>query len=68
MSTRVFSLLAAYAYRQARRSQGRMWWIVLGAVALTRAIDRRGDREESTNFTLRQGQSLDLEVAARTVR
>jgi hypothetical protein len=59
---RLLTLARAMAYRRARRSGGRAWWIVLGAVWLVRRGERREDRVE--RYTLRRGQELDISVHA----
>ena len=55
----------AYAYRQARRYGGRIWWVVLAFAALVRAVDRRGRRDSSSSYKVRPGQSLDVSVSPR---
>ena len=62
MTNKLFSLLMSYATRQARKDAGRVWWVVLGALALVRRLDSRSHRDVTETHKVKTGQTLNISV------
>ncbi len=60
MIAKLFSVLMAYSYRQTQKYGGRIWWVVLGAIALVRALDARGDA--TSIYRVKDGENIDVAV------
>ncbi len=60
MSTKLFDLLIAVAYRRAKNNGGRLWWTVFAAASAVRLLDARA--EKSSVYRVRDGHDIDVAV------
>jgi hypothetical protein len=60
VSTKIFTLLIGFAYRQARRSGLKIWWLVVVVAWLLRRVDSRVPLVRG--FKLRDGGAVDIRV------
>jgi hypothetical protein len=64
VTTKLFSLIMAFAYRRARAYGGRIWWVVLAVAALLRALESRS--EKSRVYRLSDDEVIDVAVRRAT--
>jgi hypothetical protein len=60
VTAKMFSLLMAFSYRRAQKYGGRIWWVVLAAIAVVRAVDAKG--ESTSIYRVKDGENIDVAV------
>jgi hypothetical protein len=62
MTARLLTLVIGVAYRLARRSGGRVWWVVVALAVIARLIETDQPSELRGPFRVRTGRSVNVTV------
>jgi hypothetical protein len=65
VTAKLFTLLIGIAYRRFRRGGGRIWWAVIIAAFLARAVERHRPVWVRRLYRVRPGRELDIAVSDR---
>jgi len=68
VTSRLFTLLIALAYRRARRMGGMLWWAVIALAIVARYLDRRVPLLIRRRWRVREGREMNIVVSQKATK